>query len=79
MSEKETDTKLLLEYLEENGSINPLEALSELGIYRLSGRICDLRKMGYSIKTDLVPIQPKRRKKRCRVARYSLQGGVSDV
>ena len=71
MSEKETDLQLLLEYLEEYGSINPLEALAELGIYRLSGRICDLRKLGYPIKTDLVPVQTKRRKN-CRVAKYSL-------
>lgn len=75
MTEKETDMKLILEYLEENGSIDPLEALSELGVYRLSGRICDLRKLGYSIKTDLVPVQAKRRKKICRVARHSLVGG----
>jgi hypothetical protein len=74
MSEKETDIKLLIEYLEENGSITPLEALSELGIYRLSGRIYDLRQMGYQIKTDMVPVKAKRRNKVCQVASYSLVG-----
>ena len=71
MSEKETDLVLLLEYLRENGSINPLEAMAELGIYRLSGRICDLRKRGHRIKTEMIPVQTKRKKK-CRVAKYSL-------
>lgn len=71
MSEKETDLSLLLDYLMENGSVTPLEALVELGIYRLSGRIYDLRKRGYKIKTDMIPVQAVRRK-HCRVARYSL-------
>ena len=75
MTEKETDMRLLLEYLEENESINPLEALSELGIYRLSGRICDLRKLGYPIETDLEKVKAKRRNKVCRVARYRLLRG----
>lgn len=73
MTEKETDMKLILEYLEENGSITPFEAWFELGIYRLSGRICDLRKLGYPITTDIVPVQAKRRKKICRVALYRLE------
>ena len=42
-------TERLLGYLAENGSITPLQALNELGIFRLASRISDLRKMGYTI------------------------------
>ena len=42
-------TERLLGYLAENGSITPLQALNELGIFRLASRINDLRKMGYKI------------------------------
>ena len=41
----------LLNYLKKHNSITPLEALSELGIYRLSARIHDLRSDGIGITT----------------------------
>ena len=44
-----TQCERLLDYLKSNGSVEPLEAWEELGIYRLSSRICDLRQDGHSI------------------------------
>ena len=41
-------TKLLM-WFKENGSINPLQAWSNLGIYRLSACIKTLRDRGYDI------------------------------
>lgn len=41
----------VLEYLQENGSINPKEALNECGSMRLSAIIFDLKKEGYDIET----------------------------
>ena len=41
----------LLKYLIRYGSITPLKAWTSLGIYRLSGRIYDLRHMGVEITT----------------------------
>jgi len=76
MSEKVTDAQLVLEYIEEFGSITPLDALRDLGVYRLSARISDLRKMGYNIDTKMESVKTMR-KKNCRVARYSLVGGES--
>lgn len=35
--------KLLAQYLEKNGAITPMQALSELGIYRLGARVFELR------------------------------------
>jgi len=42
----------LLFYLEQRGSIDPKQAWQELGIYRLSARIKDLREEGHSIITN---------------------------
>jgi hypothetical protein len=41
----------LLEYLENNKSINPLTAWRKLGIYRLSAVVFNLRQDGYKIIT----------------------------
>jgi hypothetical protein len=42
----------LLQYLKKNKSITPLEAWTELGIYRLSDTIFKLRNDGHYIKTE---------------------------
>ena len=47
----ETQNYSLLLWLVSNRSITPLEAWEHLGIYRLSGRIHDLRDMGVEIST----------------------------
>ncbi len=51
-----TQNSKVLECILMNGSISCMEAFSELGITRLSGRIFELRKSGYPIgmiwKTD---------------------------
>lgn len=56
----------ILNYLKTHNNITPLQALLELGIYRLSARILDLRKEGKIIKTDLI------KKGQKRYASYSL-------
>ena len=48
-----TQQQMVLKHLEETGSIQPLFALRELGIYRLSSVIHRLRKKGYNIKTKI--------------------------
>lgn len=62
---------MLARYLEEHKSITPLEALNELGIYRLSARIADLRGDGYVITTERITVKNKFGQE-SRVARYSL-------
>ncbi len=69
--EKVTQAKLILEYLDEFGSITPLEAIRDIGCYRLSARISDIKKMGIPIETDIVNVK-NRRGKYSRIARYSL-------
>ena len=51
--EKKTQKQMCLEYLEEYGSITPLEALSAFNSFRLAAIICRLRKDGYIITMKL--------------------------
>jgi hypothetical protein len=62
----------LLDYLEHNYAITPLEALSILGIYRLSDTVFQLRKDGKNIVTHLVNVTNKFGEV-CRVAEYRLE------
>lgn len=63
----------LLNYLKEYGSINPLEALRDLGIYRLSAQIFKLRCEGYEIETQ-TSVVTNRFKEKCYVANYIFRG-----
>lgn len=49
-----TQEKRILQWLRDNQTIDPIQALSELGIYRLGARIKDLRNQGYRIVTERV-------------------------
>lgn len=71
---KTTQAQLVLEYMKEFGSITPLEAIQDLGVYRLSARIADLKKKGFSIQTKMEKV-PNRRQKMSKIARYSLAEG----
>lgn len=45
----------ILQYMKVNGAITQREALS-LGIYRLASRICDMRKAGINISSELIEV-----------------------
>lgn len=70
--QRETQCKRILEYLQTHKGITPLEALEVFGCMRLSGRIKDLRNMGYLIETDIIHQNGKR------FARYELKGHIND-
>lgn len=57
MAEKLTQKELVLKYLKDFGSISTFQAFTDLGITRLSGRIFDLKKDGYSFKKERVYIK----------------------
>lgn len=44
---------LVLKHLKEYGSITPMDALFKFGLYRLGGRIFELREKGFNIETIL--------------------------
>lgn len=51
---KDTQCQKALNYIKEHGSITPSEAYNRLHIYRLSGRIKDLRDAGVNILTEIM-------------------------
>lgn len=44
----------ILNHLQQNNGITAIEALNEIGCFRLSARIKDLRDEGYDIETEMV-------------------------
>lgn len=68
---KPTQNVRILEYIEETGGITQLEAIRELGVMRLASRISDLRREGYNIKSEFVPVK-NRYGETCRIKRYML-------
>lgn len=68
---KKSQKALILEYMEEHGSITPLEAERHIGCMRLGARIWDLRHDGYDIISELVVVET-RGGGRATVARYRL-------
>lgn len=64
-----TQTRLILEYMIKFSSITPLEAMRDLGVYRLAARIADLRKAGNEIETTIISV-PNRYGTMSKVAQY---------
>ena len=58
----------ILNHLETRGTITPMEALNEYGVFRLAARIADLRGTGVAIETETLRLPTGKR-----VARYSLE------
>lgn len=65
--EKQTDR--VLAYIREFGSITQLEALRDLGVFRLASRISDLKRQGYSINGDMEAVT-NRYGEKCYIKRY---------
>ena len=61
----------LLDYLAINQTITSMEALSELGIFRLASRVSNLKKQGYKITSRMVPVT-NRYGEKCHVSEYSM-------
>lgn len=72
-----TQTQQVHQFMIDNGSISQAEAVAELGCYRLSARIKDLRDMGIPISRSM---ESKRNRygKTVSFARYSIIDDDSD-
>ena len=44
-----TQCEMILRYMQEFGSINPQQAMKDLGVMRLAARVADLKKAGHKI------------------------------
>lgn len=62
----------ILQYIEDHGSITALEAMQDIGVMRLSSRICDLRKKGVQIQKQ-TESTVNRYGERCIVVRYYME------
>ncbi len=67
----QTQNDRVLRYMENHPSITSLDAIRDLGCTRLSARISDLRRKGYTIDTQSVIVR-NRDNKKVRVTAYSL-------
>ena len=68
--DKQTQCMRVLQYIDENGSITPLDALRELGVMRLSAVIFELRRRGHDIITTMITVK-NRFGEPARIACYS--------
>ncbi len=71
-SKEPTQRQLLLSYLLRYGTIEPITALSQLGIYRLGARVKDLRDDGWDIATRRVEGFSKFTGRKLQYAQYIL-------
>lgn len=70
---KHSQCQLIVDYMNRYTWITPLEAIRDLGCYRLASRISDLRKKGYLIIDEFIEV-PRRMGGTTRVKRYRLAG-----
>jgi hypothetical protein len=63
---KNSQNEKILEWLQLGHSITPIDALKMFGCFRLSGRIHELKRQGYEIKSRIIESNGKR------FAEYSL-------
>lgn len=67
-----TQCERILNYMQQRGSITQLEALKDLGVFRLASRISEIKKMGCEITSEMVTVT-NRYGEKCRVKRYTLR------
>ena len=67
-----TQTQRVLDYMHDFGSITSLEAIVDFGVHRLASRVSELKKMGYPIVSEFVPVK-NRYGETCHVKRYSVE------
>ena len=70
---KVTQAQRILAYMEEYGSISQLEALRDIGCFRLASRICDLRRQGVPIESETETVK-NRFGENTYIKRYRLRG-----
>lgn len=67
-----TQREQIIDYLNQFGSITPMEAFADLGITKLATRISEIRKDGKEFKIEIVT-STNRFGKKIRFAKYSLK------
>ena len=68
-----TQCERVLKYMHDFGSINPLQAMGDLGVMRLGARIYDLKRDGYHINRKMVTAK-KQIRRACQLRRVQTGG-----
>lgn len=76
MNSNPTQAQRILDYIQEHGGITQLDALKDLGVFRLASRISELRKNGHQISSQMVKVE-NRYGETCHVKRYSIKKDVN--
>tara|TARA_B110000259_G_C13862158_1_gene341327 strand:- start:428 stop:640 length:213 start_codon:yes stop_codon:yes gene_type:complete len=66
-----TQEERVIDYLSKNLTINSIQALNELGIFRLASRVSNLKKQGHIITSRMIPVS-NRYGEKCHVSEYTL-------
>ena len=74
-----TQCEEILTYLERHGAITPLEALTELGCFRLAARIHDIEQKGYTIPRKTIEVIGRVNGKPCRITEYHRPTGQREL
>ena len=67
-----SQTMDVIDYIYNKGSITAKQAMEDLGCFRLSGRIYDIKRMGIEVEKEMITVQ-NRHGKDCRVAKYTIR------
>lgn len=78
MNSNPTQCQRILDYMIDHGSITQLQALKDLGVFRLASRISELRKNGHQISSEMVQVK-NRYGETCRVKKYRLSSKQTEV
>lgn len=70
-----TQRDAIIDYIEDFGSITPMEAFADLGITKLATRISEMRKDGMRFKIEMIKSK-NRYGKTVHYARYSFMEGA---
>jgi hypothetical protein len=73
-NKRPTQCERLKQYFKDFGSITQLEALRDLGIFRLASRVSEMKKDGYAIK-DKQECVLNRYGEKCHIKRYYIEQG----
>ena len=68
---KTSQCERIVEYMQKHGSITQLQAYTDIGCWRLASRISDLKRRGYSIRTETTRVK-NRYGESVPIAKYSL-------
>ena len=71
---KVTQRQLILKYIEDFGSITPMEAIFDLGITKLATRVSEMRRDGIQFKIDTVKSK-KQIRQDCKVCQILIPEG----